>query len=427
MTNSALPSSIRDWLNEILSALPLKLCIDCWGTDQIWSKDNINNHFLLLTLRVNHPGVIRALFISRDPLILVEAYLHGYLDFVGNIDELILLEQKLPHLDIKRSKVIKAWAEILNLPRLPLLFKEDSVWKKLKARTHERDKAAVQYHYDLGNDFYYLWLDPLLVYSCAHFEHPQTNLKQAQEEKLDLICRKLRLTPGESLLDIGCGWGALLRWAITHYGVNGYGITLSKEQLAYNQQRIAEEGLGQKLKVELLDYRDLPKKPTFDKIVSVGMVEHVGIKNYSVYFQSVLSTLKPGGLFLNHGVTASVQWNGSSLGERFIYRYIFPDGELARLSTTLTAMEDAGWEIVDVDAWRPHYVETLRHWTANFDTAIEQAIVLFGERRVQLWRLYLIGSMLAFARNQMGVSQVLLRRKADEEWNLPLTRTGWLC
>jgi len=228
------------------------------------------------------------------------------------------------------------------------------------------------------------------------------------------------------LLDIGCGWGAMLRWAAKNYGIKGYGITLSEKQVAYNQKRIKEEGLEEQLDVKLLDYRDLPNTPTFDKIVSIGMIEHVGLKQYPPYFQKAYQCLKPGGLFLNHGITATDQWNGSSVGERFINRYIFPDGELIQLTLMLREAEKARWEVVDVDNWRPHYALTLRRWADNLAQAKTDAVQLIGERLYNLWQLYLIGCAIGFENNQMGIYQTLLRRKADKQWDLPLIRQGWL-
>ncbi len=422
----SLPTGIRHWLGEIISVLPLNLHVDCWGAERFDARDVQNPSLPEMTLKIRHPGVIRNLLLSRDPLNLIDAYLNGAIDVSGALEAAIPLVQKNPHARIKFLQLGRVWLEAWTLPRLPGLRRQ-SPWARLRARTKERDQRVIQHHYDVGNQFYRLWLDRHLVYSCAHFEHPQMSLDEAQEAKLDLICRKLKLSPGESLLDIGCGWGALLRWAAKHYGANGYGITLSQEQLEFNRRRIAEAGLQDKLRVELLDYRDLPKAPTFDKIVSVGMVEHVGIKNYPIYFQSALSALKPGGLFLNHGINSSVPHNGSSLGERFIDRYIFPDGELATLSTILTAAEAAGWEVVDVDAWRPHYAKTLRCWAENFDRAFERGTAVVGERKALVWKLYLIGCSLGFQRNFMGICQTLLRRREDADWNLPLTRAGWLC
>lgn len=425
MSYPTLPSSIREILLEVLPTLPLQLCIDCWGTEQL-SSAGTNNHLSKFTLQIHHPGVIRILILTQDILVLAEAYLQGFVDFSGDINDLLRIE-KISYSHMKRSKLIKAWTEALTLPQLSVSLQENPPWQKLKFGTKERDQAVIQHHYDVGNDFYRLWLDPLLLYSCAYFESEQMSLKEAQEAKLDRICRKLRLKSGEYLLDIGCGWGALLRWAISHYGVKGYGITLSKEQLDFNQRIIEKEGLGEKMQVEILDYRDLPKKPTFDKIVSIGMVEHVGVKNYPIYFQNALSALKPGGLFLNHGMTAMEQSDGSSLNDRFIARYIFPDGKLSNLSTNLAAAEETGWEVVDVETWRSHYGKTFRCWAANLEVAMEQAIALIGEPKARLWRLYLTGFAQSFEQNYLAVYQMLLRRQADKEWNLPLTRKDWLC
>lgn len=427
MAFATLPLGVRKLMAEVFATLPFQICIDCWGIEQIYLGNTINGSFPQLTLQIHHPGVIRSLLLRQDSLILADAYLNGLVDFAGEIEDLIVLTEHLFYAQKQPPNAMRAWMESLTLPRLPSLLPKLSPWQQLKLRSRDRDRVAVRHHYDVGNEFYQLWLDPLLVYSCAHFEHPEMSLQQAQEAKLDLICRKLQLKPGDYLLDIGCGWGALLRWAITHYNVQGYGITLSEEQLAFNQKYIDREGLGDSLRVEMLDYRDLPKEPTFDKIVSVGMVEHVGIKNYPVYFQSALSALKPGGLFLNHGVTNNDRSKSSTIDEKFIDRYIFPDGQLADLSTTLSAIENAGWEIVDVETWRIHYAKTLRHWLANLDKVIDPAASLISERRLQLWRIYLLGCALSFERNKIGIYQTLLRRQADWEWNLPLTRTGWLC
>lgn len=425
MVSSSLPSSIRNWLQETFSAIPLPLQVDFWGQDKL--NTQMASDRPPLTLQIHHPGVVRAMFLRQDPLVLADAYMNGFFDFAGGTEELILLVKRLSSLGVKRSQAIAAWASALMLPRLPLALRSGVNRQGWFTHTEQRDRQVIQYHYDVGNSFYRLWLDPEMVYSCAHFDHPDLSLEAAQTAKLDLICRKLRLAPGETLLDIGCGWGALLRWAATHYGVKGHGITLSQEQLDFNRQRLEAEGLNDQIQVELLDYRNLPQTPTFDKIVSIGMVEHVGLKNYPTYFQSALSALKPGGLFLNHGITSSDRWRGTSLGERFIHRYIFPDGQLTRLSTLLTVAEEAGWEIVDVDAWRPHYAKTLRHWANNFDQVIEALKAEVGDRKAQLWQLYLIGSAVGFEENQMGIYQTLLRPKADTHWNLPLTRAKWLC
>lgn len=445
----ALPPALRTWLEAAFQNLSVPMCLDFWGREQIWVHCNAGDP-PPLTLQIRHPGIVRSLLVRRDPLVLVEGYLNGHCDFVGDLEPLIVAMQQLGRVSIALNfATLRAARAALSLPSLKV---QPSSAPEKTRHTPEQDRAAIHHHYDMGNDFYQLWLDPQMVYSCAHFETEQMSLAQAQEAKLDLICRKLRLEPGETLLDVGCGWGALLRWAAEQYGVRGVGITLSQEQFDYNQRKIAERGLGDLLQVQLMDYRNLPQTPTFDKIVSVGMVEHVGRKNLPIYFQSILRSLKPGGLFLNHGITASTEWNGSSLGERFINRYIFPHGELLKISTLLEAAETAGWEIVDVDAWRLHYAKTLRGWEANLQNAAAQAEKLLGEamlkrelgedgrspadpsngpqskphRYLQLWRAYLLGSALGFENNQMGLYQTLLRPKADTRWNLPLVRAGWL-
>jgi len=444
----ALPPTLRTWLEAAFQYLSIPICLDFWGREQIWVRCNADEP-PPLTLQIWHPGIVRSLWVRRDPLVLVEGYLNGNCDFVGDLETLIVAMQQWGRVPTPLNlATLQAARAALSLP--PLKIQASSSLEKTR-HTPEQDRAAIHHHYDMGNDFYQLWLDPRMVYSCAHFETEQMPLAQAQEAKLDLICRKLRLEPGEMLLDIGCGWGALLRWAVERYGVRGFGITLSQEQFDYNQRKIAECGLGDSLQVQLMDYRNLPQTPTFDKIVSVGMVEHVGRRNLPIYFQSILRSLKPGGLFLNHGITASTEWNGSSLGERFINRYIFPHGELLQISTLLEAAEAAGWEVVDVDAWRLHYAKTLRCWEANLQNAAAEAERLLSEamlkralgdgrsgetptsvpqdrprRYLQLWRAYLLGSALGFENNQMGLYQTLLRPKSDTRWNLPLTRAGWL-
>ncbi|MBE9167678.1 class I SAM-dependent methyltransferase [Pleurocapsales cyanobacterium LEGE 06147] len=424
MTNCTVPPPIQRWLYRVFDRLPLHLHLDFWGQTTLdFNQDNLPT----IALQIYHPGVLKTLFLSQDPLALVDAYLQGYIEVKGDLAPVIPIIQQHSYAKINWMQSLRAWLTACTLPSLPNLQRSNAPWKKLQFQTRrERDRVAVQHHYDTGNAFYKLWLDPQMVYSCAYFEHPQMNLQEAQEAKLERICRKLKLSPGDRLLDIGCGWGALMRWAVTRYGVKSHGITLSKEQYAYNQSWIAEAGLSDQIPVELLDYRDLPKEPTYDKIVSIGMVEHVGVQNYPIYFQSVLAALKPNGLFLNHGITTRDRWQNTSLGERFIDRYIFPDGRLTRLSTRLDAAEAAGWEIVDVDNWRPHYAKTLRCWVENFEAAFEQITAQIGERRAQLWRIYLIGCALGFENNQMGIYQTLLHRKTDAVWNLPMTRANWL-
>ena len=261
----------------------------------------------------------------------------------------------------------------------------------------------------MGNDFYRLWLDPEYVYSCAYFRDAGQSLAEAQHDKLDYICRKLRLAPGQRLLDIGCGWGALLFWAARHYGVQAHGITLSVQQYHLACERVRKEGLGDLVSIELLDYRDLDGKDCYDRIVSVGMFEHVGVRNIPHYFGRVQRLLKSGGLFLNHGITSETGWRRTPL-TRFMNCYIFPDGELARISDVMDTMERSGFELLDVESLRPHYVLTLRHWVLTLESNREAAISASSEATYRLWRLYMAGSAHYFQEGSIGVYQILAGR-----------------
>jgi len=244
------------------------------------------------------------------------------------------------------------------------------------------------------------------VYSCAYFRSADQSLADAQQDKLDYLCRKLRLQPGQTLLDIGCGWGALAMWAARHYGVQVHGITLSQEQQKLAQERVRAAGLEEKVRIELLDYRNLPDHAQYDRVVSVGMFEHVGINNFPTYFGTVRRVLKPDGLFLNHGITSDTGWERSPL-TRFMNRYIFPDGELARISDVSDAMEQAGFEPLDVESLRRHYALTLRHWVSALEAGRDEAIEHSSEVTYRLWRLYMAGCAFYFDEGSIGLYQVL--------------------
>jgi cyclopropane-fatty-acyl-phospholipid synthase len=293
------------------------------------------------------------------------------------------------------------------------------------AHDKDTDAAAISYHYDLSNDFYALWLDREMVYSCAYFETGSEDLEQAQQAKLRHLCRKLRLQPGERLLDVGCGWGGLARFAAREFGVEVHGITLSRAQLKLARQRVKDEGLGQQVRLELQDYRDLPQDGRFDKVVSVGMFEHVGHANLPLYCQRLFGAVKSGGLVMNHGITAK-HTDGRPVargGGEFIGRYVFPHGELPHLATMTTEISDAGLEVVDVESLRLHYARTLEHWSARLEAQLEQAGQLVPEQALRIWRLYLAGCAYGFARGWMSLHQILaVKPHADGSHELPWTR-----
>jgi cyclopropane-fatty-acyl-phospholipid synthase len=282
-----------------------------------------------------------------------------------------------------------------------------------------RDAEQIQFHYDVSDDFYALWLDPRRVYSCAYFRTPELSLAEAQEAKLDHICRKLLLQPGERFLDIGSGWGGLLLWAAEHYGVDATGITLSKNQHAHVQQLIEEKGLQGRVRVELRDYRELSADAPFDKISSVGMFEHVGAANMPTYFRKIHSLLKPGGLVLNHGITSGdldYRQLGAGMGD-FIEKYIFPGGELLHVTHVLRETAAAGLEMVDTESLRPHYARTLWAWSDALESQLGAAREVLeraggrqgenAERILRAYRLYLAGSAMSFEQGWISLHQML--------------------
>jgi cyclopropane-fatty-acyl-phospholipid synthase len=287
------------------------------------------------------------------------------------------------------------------------------------------NKANVQHHYDVSNAFYRLWLDERMVYSCAYFRGDADTLEQAQLQKLDHICRKLMLAPGEEFLDIGCGWGALILRAAQTYGVKATGITLSQNQHDHVAAKIAELGLGDHVRVQLLDYFDLPEGHLYDKIASIGMFEHVGPRNYQRYFGKMQRILKPGGLVLNHGITHN--WlGGTSLGSGigdFIEEYVFPGGQLAHVGRVIGGLATEGLEVIDAEALREHYARTLWYWLERLESNADTARREVGEEKYRVWRIYLAGSAYAFDRGWLSIFQLLAGKPlADGRLPHPPTR-----
>jgi cyclopropane-fatty-acyl-phospholipid synthase len=289
----------------------------------------------------------------------------------------------------------------------------------------ETDAKAISYHYDLSNAFYQLWLDSDMAYSCAYFETGSETLEQAQQAKFRHLCRKLRLQPGDYLLDVGCGWGGLARYAAREFGAKVFGITLSKEQLELARERVKAEGLEDQVELQLLDYRDLPQDGRFDKVVSVGMFEHVGHANLAEYCKVLFGAVKEGGLVMNHGITAK-HTDGRPVGRGagdFIEKYVFPNGELPHLAMISAEISEAGLEIVDVESLRLHYARTLDHWSERLEDNLEAAGKLVPDQALRIWRLYLAGCAYAFARGWINLHQILaVKAHPDGSHELPWTR-----
>ena len=289
--------------------------------------------------------------------------------------------------------------------------------------TRKIDADAIAHHYDVSNDFYRHWLDENMVYSCAYFKERGDTLEQAQVQKLDHVLRKIRVQPGQRLLDIGCGWGALILRAAQKFGAHATGITLSRNQYELARERIAAAGLGDRCEVLLADYRDMSGQ--FDRITSIGMFEHVGLKNLRAYFATVRDLLADDGIALNHGITSTdpesgeVAWGGGS----FIHRYVFPHGELPHISLALKEMSAAGLEAFDVENLRRHYALTLGHWARRYERAAEKIRSVVDERRYRIWRMYLAGCAYSFEHAWTSIHQILaVRADRPATDRLPLTR-----
>ena len=337
---------------------------------------------------------------------LARAYVRNDLDFSGNAQRILGIAESLvggfAHGRDRLAARSRAW---LNRRR--------------------SNRANIQHHYDVSNAFYRLWLDERMVYSCAYFRAESDSLDQAQVQKLDHVCRKLLLKPGEEFLDIGCGWGALILRAAQCYGVNATGITLSQNQYDHVKARIAELGLGDRVRVQLLDYLHLPEDRQYDKIASIGMFEHVGIRNYPRYFGKIRRILKPGGLVLNHGITHNwlgADSLGSGIGD-FIEEYVFPGGQLAHVSRVIEGMAADGLELIDAEPLREHYARTLWHWVERLEKNAESARREVAEEKFRVWRIYLAGSAHAFDRGWLSIFQLLAGRPLpDGGLPHPLTR-----
>ena len=391
------------------------------------------------SLDVRRRGALRRMLLPPSELSIVEAFISNDIEIEGNVESAMGLADSI-------GKRIQSLAGILNLvPRVLALPRDDAApgvdanryartLRVLPSHLRKSSEPEIQFHYDVGNDFYELWLDPSMLYTCAYYRSASDDLATAQINKLEHICRKLRLEPGDRLLDIGCGWGGLVMHAAERYRVTATGITLSAAQAIYAQARITERGLADRCKVRMLDFRDLPPDLHYNKISSVGVTEHVPENRQPAYFARAYEALEPGGLFLNHcevSTRAARRTNG--LGERFgrwlwkrdqfIDKYVFPDAKLVPLAAVVRSAESVGFEVRDIESLREHYMMTLRAWLRGLERRRSDAIRLVGERTYRVWRLYMSAGAYGFRTAGINIVQTLLSKPApDGTAGVPLTR-----
>jgi len=385
-------------------------------------------------LALKHSGALGRMFLPGTEVGLAEAYLHDDFDIEGDIAVAFEIgDFLLARLGDWRNN-LKLAGLLVALPeqdgRSTMRRAASQLLPRIRGKRHslERDRRAVTLHYDVSNDFYRLWLDRRMVYSCAYFTSQAEELDVAQERKLDYLCRKLRLRPGQRLLDIGCGWGALVVHAAKHFGVRAKGLTLSEPQAEWARTRIAEAGLTNEATIDLRDYREIASDGSqlYDAIVSVGMAEHVGREKLPDYFSVAHHALKPGGVFLNQAIGEGVVARPDNRNGSFIEQYVFPDSDIPPLPVVLRAAESAGFEIRDVENLREHYTLTLRHWLRRLETHYAEALSFVDEATYRVWRLYLAGSAHGFRRAHIAVYQTLLAKlDSSGQTKLPLTRDDW--
>lgn len=382
-----------------------------------WRWSSAENQQVQCTLIVHTPHALLSLASGAGEVALGEEFIHKELDVEGDLFAAFpVMEFLLQRPAGLRHRVAET---VLNCAVEVERWLENGV-----RHSEKRDQASIAYHYDLPVSFYRPWLGETLAYSCAYFRGNDESLDQAQTQKLDLICRKLRLKERENFLDIGCGWGSLVLHAAGRHHAVAHGITLSREQETVANQRIAQAGLDSRCQVEYRDYRECGElREHFDKIASVGMYEHVGLSNLPLYFKTVHSLLKPGGAFLNHGIARSQ--SSAPRKNSFIDRYVFPDGKLVTLTQAIDTAEGAGFEVRDIENLREHYELTLRKWVEGLRRNEEALLKIVPETTYRIWLLYMAGSAAAFRRGDIAVYQVLLSRPDRGRSRLPLLREDW--
>ena len=431
-TTDAQDQAIEDVLHKIASRLNLRCSVRLWNDQVIPLGDDVREN---LVLSLSGPGVIGALLRRPSLETLTRLYATGKIEFHGgdllDFHEALQVQgsSRQALRGIGKSYFVKKALPFLfaKLPQGPASiehgFRDDAIGRR---EANRNNQDYIQFHYDVGNEFYKLFLDPEMQYSCGYFRDWENSLAQAQLDKLDMICRKLRLLPGERMLDIGCGWGGLICYAAKQYGVQAHGVTLSQQQHDFAQEKISRMGLEDRVTVELKDYRELEGR--FDKVSSIGMFEHIGVANYPHYFQKVRSLLEDRGILLNHAIARSSKKSKRKARRirperKLLLKYIFPGSELTSAGFTQDAMEHEGFEVHDVESWREHYALTCRFWCKRLTANKERAAELVGSERYRMWTAYLAGASAGFQAGSIKIYQIVATKKVGKGFSgLPPTR-----
>ncbi|HEU4372020.1 MAG TPA: cyclopropane-fatty-acyl-phospholipid synthase family protein [Telluria sp.] len=392
---------LSNWSASVRNQLALPLRVILWNGQQL----DFSQEAPRVTIRVPQPSALRYL-LSPSLINLGSAYVEGAIEVSGRATDMIAIVNALARTTLKKQHGVLA-----------------RVAGAIGARhTRQQDAEAIRYHYDVSNEFYAAWLDPAMVYSCAYFENGDEDLATAQRKKIDHILAKIDLRPGQTLLDIGCGWGALVIRAAERFGARCVGVTLSENQARLARERVAQAGLQHLVEIRLQDYRDVDGQ--FDRITSVGMFEHVGIAHLQEYFSRINALLAPGGVVMNHGITTTdVHSRGTPYGGgEFIDRYVFPHGELAHLGTVIRSMQEGGLEVRDVENLRRHYARTCAIWTDNFEANADKVRALADAKRFRIWHVYLAGCTYAFDNDWISLYQIVCGKAGQDPAAMPWSR-----
>ncbi len=423
-------ASIKKILHGVAEPLDLNVSVRLWNGEVIPLGSETDGRY---TIRLSGPGVIGALIRRPTLETFVRLYATGHVDFEGG--DLIEFTEAIKAKRENRQRLKQISKPMLVKNTLPFLFAKKPAGTIRHGFNHDmigrkeskRDNTDyIQFHYDVGNDFYKLFLGDQMQYTCAYFKDWSNTLEQAQHDKMDMICRKLRLESGDRMLDIGCGWGGLICHAAQHFGVRAHGITLSQQQHDFAKERIEQLGLQDRVSVEICDYAD--HEGTYDKISSIGMSEHIGAANYPRYFGKIRSMLRDRGVMLNHAIARSSKKSKRAAARirperKFILKYIFPGSELTPVGMTTDVMEQTGFEVHDVESWREHYALTLRFWCQRLSANKEAAIEMVGAERYRLWVAYLAGGSGGFANGSIKLFQVVATKRAGKGLSgMPPTR-----